>query len=131
MPDAHPAPIFLTGRNLAFAHDADTVPAPLTAHARTMEQGIYQVAEQFYVAVGYGNANMTMVVGADGVILIDSLENAEAAREALADLRRFSDQPIRALIYTHSHPDHSSGSRGLLDPPKSSKARSPSTRTSA
>lgn len=111
-----PAPIFLTGQNLAFAHDADTVPAPLTAHARTMEQGIYQVAEQFYVAVGYGNANMTMVVGTDGVLLIDSLENAEAAREALADLRRFSDKPIRGLIYTHSHPDHSSGSRGLLDP---------------
>lgn len=111
-----PAPIFLTGQNLAFAHDADTVPAPLTAHARTMDQGIYQVAEQFYVAVGYGNANMTMVVGSDGVILIDCLENAEAAREALRDLRRFSDLPIRALIYTHSHPDHSSGSRGLLDP---------------
>ncbi len=111
-----PDPLFLTGRNLAYAHDADTVAAPLTAHARTMEQGVYQVAERFYVAVGYGNANMAMVVGTDGVILIDSLENAEAAREALGDLRRFSDQPVRALIYTHSHPDHSSGSRGLLDP---------------
>jgi alkyl sulfatase BDS1-like metallo-beta-lactamase superfamily hydrolase len=81
-----------------------------------MAQGVYQVAEHFYVAVGYGNANMTMVVGTDGVILIDSLENAEAAREALADLRRFSDKPVKALIYTHSHPDHSSGARGLLDP---------------
>lgn len=111
-----PTPLFLTGQNLAFARDADTVPAQLTGHARTMEQGVYQVAEQFYVAVGYGNANMTMVVGTDGVILIDSLENAEAAREALSDLRRFSDKPITALIYTHSHPDHSSGSRGLLDP---------------
>jgi linear primary-alkylsulfatase len=111
-----PDPLFLTGQNLAFAHDADTVAAPLTAHARTMEQGVYRVAERFYVAVGYGNANMAMVAGTDGVILIDSLENAETAREALADLRRFSDQPIRALIYTHSHPDHSSGSRGLLDP---------------
>jgi alkyl sulfatase BDS1-like metallo-beta-lactamase superfamily hydrolase len=83
-----------------------------------MEQGVYQVAEQFFVAVGYGNANMAMVVGTDGVLLIDSLENAEAAREALADLRRVSnnDTPVKALIYTHSHPDHSSGSRGLLDP---------------
>lgn len=110
-----PSPRFQTGQNLAFAGDAPTVPAPLTRHARTMEQGVYQVAENFYVAVGYGNANMTMVVGSEGVILIDSLENAEAAREALEDLRRFSDKPIRALIYSHSHPDHSSGSRGLLD----------------
>lgn len=113
-----PAPLFLTGQNLAFDDASETVPAELTEHARTMEQGVYQVAEQFFVAVGYGNANMTMVVGTDGVLLIDSLENAEAAREALAGLRRFSnnDKPVKALIYTHSHPDHSSGSRGLLDP---------------
>ncbi len=104
------------GHNLAFDEASETVSTRLTDHARTMEQGVYQVAEDFYVAVGYGNANMTMVVGTDGVLLIDSLENEEAAREALADLRRFSDKPIKALIYTHSHPDHSSGSRGLLDP---------------
>ncbi len=111
-----PSPLFLTGQNLAFDHDAETVPARLTGHARTMAQGVYRVAEDFYVAVGYGNANMAMVVGADGVLLIDSLENEEAAREALADLRTVSDKPIRALIYSHSHPDHSSGARGLLDP---------------
>lgn len=110
-----PEPIYLTGRNLAFDEKSESVAPALTEHARTMVQGVYQVAERFYVAVGYGNANMTMVDGTDGVILIDSLENAEAAREALADLRRFSDKPIRALIYTHSHPDHSSGSRRLLD----------------
>lgn len=109
-------PLFLTGQNLAFDEVSETVNPRLTEHARTMEQGVYQVAEHFYVAVGYGNANMSMVVGTDGVILVDSMENAEAAREVLADLRRFSDKPIKALIYTHSHPDHSSGSRGLLDP---------------
>lgn len=109
-------PVFLTGENLAFAEVHKQVPDHLTAHAGTMEQGIYQVADCFFVAVGYGNANMTMVVGTDGVLIIDSLENAEASAEALADLRRFSDKPVKALIYTHSHPDHSSGARGILDP---------------
>lgn len=109
-------PVFLTGANLAFTETHETVHEHLTAHARTMEQGIYQLADHFFVAVGYGNANMTMVVGTDGVLIIDSLENAEAAAEALADLRRFSEKPIKALIYTHSHPDHSSGARGVLDP---------------
>lgn len=109
-------PSFLTGQNLAFAEEAETIPAELTNHARTMQQGVYQVAENFYVAVGYGNANMSMVVGTDGVILIDSMENGETAREVLGDLRRFSDKPVKALIITHSHPDHSSGSRGVLDP---------------
>lgn len=111
-----PNPLFLTGQNQAFTQDADTVPARLTAHARTMAQGVYQVAEQFYVAVGYGQSNMTMVVGTEGVLLIDCLETEEHARQALSDLRRFSDKPIRALIYTHSHPDHISGVRALLDP---------------
>ena len=111
-----PNPHFLTGHNLAFTDDAETIPAPLTGHARTMAQGVYQVAEHFYVAFGYGCANMTMVVGTDGVLLIDCLETEEAARQALGDLRRVSDKPVRAVIYSHSHPDHTSGVRGLLDP---------------
>ncbi len=111
-----PSPLLPTGQNLAFTHDAATVPAPLTGHARTMAQGVYQVAEDFYVAVGYAISNMTMVVGTDGVILIDCLETEEAARRALGDLRKMSDKPIKAVIYTHSHPDHISGVRGILDP---------------
>lgn len=111
-----PKPLFLTGRNLAFADDAETVPEQLTSHARTMEQGIYQIAEDFYVAVGYGQSNMTMVVGTDGLLIIDCLDTEETARQALADLRKVSDKPIKALIYSHSHPDHISGVRAILDP---------------
>ena len=111
-----PSPLFLTGQNQAVTEDAETVPARLTAHARTMAQGVYQVADNVYVAVGYGQSNMTMVVGRDGVLLIDCLETEEHARQALSDLRRCSDKPIRAVIYTHSHPDHISGVRALLDP---------------
>ncbi|HEU5425200.1 MAG TPA: alkyl sulfatase dimerization domain-containing protein [Nitrolancea sp.] len=113
-----PRPLFLTGQNDAYTDAAETVPAKLTAHARTMAQGVYQIAEQFYVAVGYGQSNMTMVVGTDGVILIDCLETEEHARQALADLRQVSGsgQPVKALVYSHSHPDHISGVRALLDP---------------
>ena len=114
-----PDPLFLTGDNQAFTQDADTVPARLTAHARTMAQGVFRVAERFYVAVGYGQSNMTLAVGDDGVIVIDCLETEEHARQALADLRRVSgtDAPVRALIYSHSHPDHISGVRAIVDPP--------------
>lgn len=111
-----PEPRFLTGQNQAYTEDAETVPARLSAHARTMQQGVYQVAEQFYTAVGYGQSNMTMVVGTDGVLLIDCLETEEHARQALDALRTVSDKPIKALIYSHSHPDHISGVRAILDP---------------
>ena len=110
-----PIPLFLTGENQAFTQDNTSVPARLTTHARTMEQGIYQVAENFYVAVGYGQSNMTMVVGTDGVLIIDCLETEEHARHALSDLRKVSDKPIKALVYSHSHPDHISGVRAILD----------------
>jgi alkyl sulfatase BDS1-like metallo-beta-lactamase superfamily hydrolase len=111
-----PSPLFLNDRNLAYTEDAATIPQKLTEHARTMEQGIYQVAEHFYVAVGYGNANMAMVDGPDGIILIDSMDTEESARYVLQDFRKVTDKPIKALIYTHMHPDHTSGSRALLDP---------------
>jgi alkyl sulfatase BDS1-like metallo-beta-lactamase superfamily hydrolase len=111
-----PEPLLLTGQNQAYTEAAETISAELTAHARTMQQGIYQVAEQFFVAVGYGQSNMTMVVGADGVLLIDCLETEEHARQALSALRTASDKPIKALIYSHSHPDHISGVRALIDP---------------
>ncbi|HVX29502.1 MAG TPA: alkyl sulfatase dimerization domain-containing protein, partial [Nitrolancea sp.] len=118
-----PEPLFLTGQNQAFTDAAETIPARLTAHARTMRQGVYQVADDFYVAVGYGQSNMTMVVGADGVLLIDCLETEEHARQALAALRTISDKPIRALIYSHSHPDHISGVRALIDPAEIEQGR--------
>lgn len=111
-----PDPLFLTGENQAFTEEATTVPARLTAHARTMAQGVYQVSDNFYVAVGYGQSNMTMVVGTDGVLVIDCLETEEHARQALRDLRTISEKPIKAVIYSHSHPDHISGVRAILDP---------------
>jgi alkyl sulfatase BDS1-like metallo-beta-lactamase superfamily hydrolase len=111
-----PPPLFLTGNNIAFQDTSETVSAQLTNHARTMAQGVYRVAENFYVAFGYGQANITMVVGTDGVLLIDCLETEEAARQAFGDLRKVSDKPIKGLIYSHSHPDHISGVRGILDP---------------
>jgi alkyl sulfatase BDS1-like metallo-beta-lactamase superfamily hydrolase len=47
-----------------------------------------------------------MVVGSDGVIIIDPGENDTSCEAAMRDLRRFSDLPVRAVIYTNRHPDH-------------------------
>jgi alkyl sulfatase BDS1-like metallo-beta-lactamase superfamily hydrolase len=108
-PMVHP-----TGRFLSYTEPDPRVHPEQTAWARQMEQGVYMpVQDRVYVAVGYQLCSTTMVVGTDGVIVIDPGENDTSCAVAMAGLRRFSDLPVRAVIYTHRHPDHCFAFKGL------------------
>ncbi len=54
-------------------------------------------------------ANTGFVIGQDGVAVIDSFQNVDAARQLLADIRQRTSLPIRFLINTHYHLDHMMG----------------------
>jgi cyclase len=54
-------------------------------------------------------ANTGFVIGENGVAVIDSFQNVDAARELLADIRKKTSLPIRFLINTHYHIDHMTG----------------------
>jgi alkyl sulfatase BDS1-like metallo-beta-lactamase superfamily hydrolase len=96
-----------TGENLAFTDADPKVHPEQTVWARQMQKGIYMPVDgKVYVAVGYHLCSTTMVVGTDGVVIIDPGENDRSCGEAMKDLRRFSDLPVRAVVYTHRHPDH-------------------------
>jgi len=43
--------------------------------------------------------------GPDGVLMVDT-ENRQVAEKTLRTIRSFSDAPIRVLVNTHIHPDH-------------------------
>ena len=100
--------------NLAFDQFSPTVPARPTEHSRKMEQRVYRVTENVYSAVGFGLANSTMVVGSDGVIIIDTLESLDAARTVAAAFRAITDKPVKAVIYTHNHSDHTLGVKAFV-----------------
>ena len=55
------------------------------------------------------NGNAGFVVTPEGVIAIDSLGTPELGRRMIATIRQVTDQPVRYLILTHSHPDHAYG----------------------
>lgn len=101
-------------KNLAYDKPAPTVPARLIEQSKKMEQRVYKVTDNVYSAVGYAIANSTLVVGTDGVTIIDTTESVEAAQSILSEFRKITDKPIKAIIYTHNHSDHICGVKGFV-----------------
>jgi len=100
---------FPSGENLAYDKPAPTIHPRLTEHSQNMVPGVYQVAENVYLAYGYALTSPAMIVGDDGVIIVDPTEDVVTSRVALAELRKFSDKPVKAVVYSHWHLDHYAG----------------------
>jgi len=103
-----------SGTNLAYDQPVPSIDPRLTEHSRRMAQRIYQTAGNVYCAVGYGLANMTMIEGTDGVIIVDTLEAVENARQVMAAFRTITTNPVKAVVYTHNHYDHVMGTEGVV-----------------
>ena len=86
----------------------------LAAHTAHFEKKVYQVGDNVYSAVGYSLGNVIMIVGEDGVIVVDTGTHPGEAAEAWNELRKYSDKPVRAVVYTHFHPDHWGGVKAIV-----------------
>ena len=77
--------------------------------------GLFKVADRVYQVRGLDIANMTIIEGEQGIIVLDTLLTAEAARAAL-DLYYGNRprKPVTAVIYSHSHADHFGGVKGVV-----------------
>lgn len=69
-----------------------------------------KISDDIHVAVGYGFGSVVMVITEEGLVIVDSGASIESAQTMLAEFRKITDKPIRYLIYTHSHQDHTLGS---------------------
>ncbi|MFP4004904.1 MAG: alkyl sulfatase dimerization domain-containing protein [Alphaproteobacteria bacterium] len=83
----------------------------LQAHTEEFRPEVIEVTEGVHVAVGFALANSILIEGEDGVIIVDTTESGEAAEEVLAEFRRITGKPVKAVIYTHNHADHIFGAR--------------------
>jgi alkyl sulfatase BDS1-like metallo-beta-lactamase superfamily hydrolase len=81
----------------------------LRASSAEFRRDVIEVTDAVYVAVGYSASNVTLIQSRYGSIVVDTSANPVDARaivEAFADRMA---RPVRAIIYTHNHPDHSGG----------------------
>jgi alkyl sulfatase BDS1-like metallo-beta-lactamase superfamily hydrolase len=94
----------------------DTVNPSLWRHARlNAEIGLFKVTEGIYQLRGFDIANITLVEGKTGWIVIDALTSRESAAAAMAFARQQLDnKPVSALIFSHSHIDHFGGALGII-----------------
>ena len=82
--------------------------APVNANA---EVHVLPVQGNIYMLVGAGG-NITVQAGSDGVLLVDT-GLAGMSDKVLAAVRSISDKPIRYIINTHIHPDHTGGNEAI------------------
>lgn len=101
---------------LASDQPVDTVHPALWHHARlNLQNGLFKVTERVWQIRGADIANMTVVEGQTGLIVIDPLLSVETSRAALAlYFQHRPARPVVAVIYTHSHADHFGGVRGVV-----------------
>ncbi len=86
----------------------------LKKHTEHFVKKVYKVTDRVYSAVGWNVANIVMIVGDDGLIMVDAGLSPETSREVLAEFRKITDKPIVAVIYSHFHHDHLDGIKGLV-----------------
>ena len=76
-----------------------------------VEVKVHPVAGQVYYLEGSGG-NIGLFVGDDGVFLIDD-QYAPLTDKIVAAVRTVSQKPIRFLVNTHMHPDHTGGNENF------------------
>src|SRR6056297_3852335 len=82
---------------------------------------IIQLNENVYAAVGYDGSNSSMVIGKQGVVIIDAIRALGAAEKVAKEFRKITDKPVKALIYTHGHGDHTGGASAFIGESKDVK----------
>lgn len=57
----------------------------------------------------FPQSNTTVIIGEHSVLVVDSCYLPSAAREDIAEIRKLTDKPVRYLLNTHWHYDHTMG----------------------
>ena len=90
-----------------------TLHPDLSKYRKQLEPRIIPTGSSLYTIRGLSLANCHFVLGEGGLIVVDSGSSREEGRHLRKMIRSVSDQPIQAVLLTHSH--YSGGLEGLLE----------------
>ncbi len=85
----------------------------LKAHGDLYAKQVYKLGKSVHVAVGWDLANIIMIEGDDGIVIVDTGLDLGRAREMLAEFRKITQKPVKAIVYTHHHVDHINGAKAF------------------
>ena len=79
--------------------------------ARNVEfkREIIKISDNLYTAVGYDVSTINMIIGDNGYVLVDTGSNPKSAKEIKSEFDKITNLPLKAIILTHSHGDHTRG----------------------
>ncbi|MFI9207852.1 MBL fold metallo-hydrolase [Streptomyces sp. NPDC053253] len=105
-----------------FDYIGDGVPAPDTVNPSLWRQsqlirkgGPYKVVDGVFQVRNNDIANLTVIEGETGLVVVDCMASVEAATQAMGMIREHvSDKPVAAVINTHTHIDHYGGVMGVV-----------------
>lgn len=106
--------IRLTGALLAA-----TIGTSASAQSSSLPFTLKQVGPGIYAAIDgpehKAGSNAGIVIGDNAVLVVDSFFTLEAARALVAQIHQLTPKPIRYVVNTHYHLDHTGGDQALRD----------------
>jgi glyoxylase-like metal-dependent hydrolase (beta-lactamase superfamily II) len=92
---------------------AASISPRLHAQAPAQSFDIVQVAPGVYAGIGKNGVfgNGAFIVGPDSVVVVDTQLRPSWARDLITEIRKVTDKPVRYVINTHWHGDHTLGNQ--------------------
>jgi glyoxylase-like metal-dependent hydrolase (beta-lactamase superfamily II) len=87
------------------------------ASAQAQFWDVTPVADGVYAAIGKNGAfgNCAVVVNQDDVLVVDGSMRPSWARDLVLQIQRITDKPLRYVVNTHWHPDHTQGNQAYRE----------------
>ena len=70
---------------------------------------VIKITDKIYFLNYFGTSNAILIIADNSCILVDAFESDYYANEAQKEIEKITDKPVKTIIYTHQHADHTGG----------------------